>query len=235
MSEQYFSDDSSMFSDNSSILSDASSLTDFDVDGYSSDENMFSDNFAPAMKGGDDMSDYDDDDDDDDDMSDLEELVGGFSIGGDNDNSKKDKITRNFILVEIDGVEVPPKESGDYTIATHKRDPKTGEMVQRKSPPHPGDAARKAFSAICKKPEFKNKCKQGKRIHFKIRETTRGRPKTVKEYYGEIVYFDKPKMIEFKRKDKSGKIKKIKQNFTFKPVVKRVTANKSGGFGYYYA
>lgn len=222
-SDNYFSDSSS---DILSDFSDTSSLSDFDPAGYSSEENVFDDQYANAMKGGE----YDSQDH----MGELEDMMGGYSIGGDNNNSKKDKITRNFVIVEIDGVDIPLEDGGDYTIATHKRDPKTGEMVERKSPPHPGDAARKAFSAICKKGEYKNKCKKGQVIRFKIRETTRGRPKTVKAYTGKIVYFKKPKVIEFKRKDKkTGKVKKVKETFRFKPEVKRDAGNKSGG--YYYS
>lgn len=222
-SDNYFSDSSS---DILSDFSDTSSLSDFDPAGYSSEENVFDDQYANAMKGGE----YDSQDH----MGELEDMMGGYSIGGDNNNSKKDKITRNFVIVEIDGVDIPLEDGGDYTIATHKRDPKTGEMVERKSPPHPGDAARKAFSAICKKKEYKNKCKKGQVIRFKIRETTRGRPKTVKAYTGKIVYFKKPKVIEFKRKDKkTGKVKKVKETFRFKPEVKRDAGNKSGG--YYYS
>ena len=199
-SDNYFSDSSS---DILSDFSDTSSLSDFDPAGYSSEENVFDDQYANAMKGGE----YNDSDDD---IAVLEDMMGGYSIGGDNNNSKKDKITRNFVIVEIDGVDIPLEDGGDYTIATHKRDPKTGEMVERKSPPHPGDAARKAFSAICKKEEYKNKCKKGQVIRFKIRETTRGRPKTVKAYTGKIVYFKK-KSYWLKKDKKTGKVSKLKK------------------------
>tara|TARA_B100001123_G_C15084187_1_gene936946 strand:- start:302 stop:964 length:663 start_codon:yes stop_codon:yes gene_type:complete len=166
-----------------------------------------------------------------DDIEALDEMLGGYSIGGGNED--KDKYTRNFIVIEIDGKSIDIDEGGLYTIKTMKKDKKTGQMVSVKS--YPGAAARKAFSGICGKDKKSNLYKKGGSVIFKIRETTRGRTKTIKSYKGVREKLKKPKVIVRKAKDKKGRTITKKNYINWKHTVKVYRGNKSGGNYYYYA
>jgi hypothetical protein len=133
--------------------------------------------------------------------SDFEHFIYG---GGNNNNDEK----RRFTVTEVDGKSVDLGDGGRYTVT----------LIAS-----PSDAARKAFSALCKKFEKAS-------LTFSIRETTRGSKKKVYgPYIGNRKKLSKPKV--YHRVDK-GKKKTIviKHEHTLKLHKQKA---KLGGKFYY--
>jgi hypothetical protein len=131
-----------------------------------------------------------------------------FAYGGGNDN---DNDKRKFTVFEVDDKSIDLGEGGRYTVTMKAS---------------PSDAARKAFSALCRKLKKSH-------FTFSIRETTQGSKKKVYgPYIGNRKRLSKPKVYY---RTVNGKKKKmeIKHKHTVKLYKKH--QGKLGGGGYYYA
>ena len=149
------------------------------------------------QSGGDELQGYDIND------SDFE----SFIYGGGGNNESDDK--RRFTVTTVDGKSVDLGDGGRYTVT----------LIAS-----PSDAARKAFSALCKK--FKKAS-----LTFSIRETTRGSKKKVYgPYIGNRKKLSKPKV--YHRVDK-GKKKTI--TIRHEHTLKLHKSKAKGGGKFYYA
>jgi|TARA_R110002074_G_scaffold15179_5_gene52296 hypothetical protein len=130
----------------------------------------------------------------------------GFVYGGENNNDDK----RKFTVFEVDDKSVDLGDGGRYTVT-------------RKA--SPSDAARKAFSALCRKLKKSH-------FTFSIRETTQGSKKKVYgPYIGNRKRLSKPKVYH---RTVKGKKKTITIKHEHKVKLHKKQQAKLGG-GVYYA
>ena len=133
-----------------------------------------------------------------------DEAFESFIYGGGNNDDK-----RKFTVFEVDGQSVDLGEGGRYTV-THKASP--------------SDAARKAFSSLCRKLKKAN-------FTFSIRETTQGSKKKVYgPYIGNRKRLSKAKVYH---RVVQGKKKTIVIKHEHKVKLHKQKAKLGGGF--YYA
>ena len=135
----------------------------------------------------------------------FEEQFESFIYGGGNNDDK-----RKFTVFEVDDKSVDLGDGGRYTVT-------------RKA--SPSDAARKAFSALCRKLKKSH-------FTFSIRETTQGSKKKVYgPYIGNRKRLSKPKVYH---RTVKGKKKTITIKHEHKVKLHKKQQAKLGG-GVYYA